>query len=332
MSSTAPQSSSSRRSRDASRRAGRSAGGSFIASGSSNTTLPQQRARTSPRAAVASSSTAVRLLKGAVLVAVAVGSAVGVVKVRACVERSSDIAIHNINVTGVAADSPRANEIRAYAELDDGVPFFAVDPDVVAARVARHPYVASVDVRRVPPDSLEIAVTERVARAAVRFVDGLYLVDDEGTVMKRARPGDALDLPVLSLLTTTTATTTAGDDATTEPGATASEPAATTSSVPTRIADALNVVRAAEHTGLLERVSEVVELPGVGFELVLDDGARARIGSDLFEPKLRRLQATEAQLRASGRRFSFMYLDDARHPERVAVRLRPATETTRTGG
>ena len=269
------------------------------------------------------------MLKGAVLVAVAVGSAVGVVKVRALVERSGEIAIHNVNVTGVAADSPRANEIRAYAEVDDGVPFFAVDPEVVAARVARHPFVASVDVRRVPPDSVEIAVTERVARAAVRFGDGIYLIDDDGAVMKRARPGDALDLPLLSLLSAGDDTTNVTSDVTKNDGDDSNVPA---TAMPTRMPDALSVVRAAERAGLLERVSEVVELPAVGFELVLDDGARARVGNDLFEAKLRRLRATEAQLRASGRRFSFMYLDDARHPERVAVRLRPATETTRTGG
>jgi cell division protein FtsQ len=321
MSSTAPQPASSRRHRDASRRTTRPAAAvSVIGSSASNSSMPQQRARTSPRGA-ASSSSPVRMLKGAALVAVAIGSAVGVVKVRALVESSRDIAIHNVNVVGVPVDSPRADEIRAYAQIEDGVPFFAVDPDVVAERVARHPFVASVDVRRVPPDSLEILVTERAARAAARFADGLYLVDEDGTVMKRARPGDALDLPVLSLVQH------AGVDAEQD---TSSDAASTP--VPARIADALNVVRAAERAGLLDRVSEIIELPSVGFDVVLDDGARARIGNDLFEPKLRRLVATEAQLRASGRRFSFMYLDDARHPERVAVRLRPATETAPTGG
>ena len=42
--------------------------------------------------------------------------------------------------------------------------------------------------------------------------------------------------------------------------------------------------------------------------------------------------ATEDRLKAHGRGFSFMWLDDARHPERVAVRLRPTTETSSGGG
>jgi cell division septal protein FtsQ len=331
MSSTAPQPASPRRGREPSRRAGRSpaAGGSVVASATSNTTLPQQRARTSPRIAAPSSSMPLRIVKGVVLVAAAVGAAVGVVQLRAYAERSNDIAIHNVNVTGLAADSPRANEIRAYAEIDDGVPFFAVDPDVVAARVARHPFVASVDVRRVLPDTLEIAVTERAARAAVRLDDGLFLVDDDGTVMKRARPGDALDLPLVTLLPATTDDAVDAVDGASADDATKDT---TTTTLSTRVADALGLLRAAAQAGLSDRVSEVIELPAVGFEIVLDDGARARIGNDLFEMKLRRLVATEAQLRASGRRFSFMYLDDARHPERVAVRLRPATETTPAGG
>jgi cell division protein FtsQ len=294
----------------------------------SATSLPTQRAKTSSRVTVPSAWTPMRIVKGVVLVAVAVGSAVGVVQVRAVVERSSDIAIRNVNVVGLAGDAPRAAEIRAYAEVDDGVPFFAVDPDVVAARVARHPFVASVDVRRVPPDTLEIAVTERVARAAVRLDDGVFLVDDNGEVMKRARPGDALDLPLFSLQ----APTVDGGAHDGDPNADDGLGPSRSPQVSPRIVDALGVVRAAEQAGLLSRLSEVIELPAVGFELVLDDGARARVGNDLFEPKLRRLLATEAQLRASGRRFSFMYLDDARHPERVSVRLRPATETTPTGG
>ena len=112
------------------------------------------------------------------------------------------------------------------------------------------------------------------------------------------------------------------------PGAAQPAPGA----LPARLSEALALLRAAESAGLAARVSEVVELPAVGFELILDDGARARVGNEQFDEKLRRLQATQARLRASGRQFSFIWLDDARHPERVAVRLRTATETTPSGG
>jgi cell division protein FtsQ len=301
-----------------------------IIAGASSTTIPAQRARFSARFALGDGPwTPARIARGAALALVAVGCAAGVVQVRSFVERSPDIAIHAVSVTGLPAESPRAAEILAYADVPAGVPFFAVDPAVVAARVARHPYVGSVDVVRVPPDRLEIRVVERSAEATLRVDEDLYLVDADGDVMKRLRPDDLVDVPLLSLLPTST------DDVVARPAggrADPADPVATQDRVPPRLLDALGLLRAAESVGFVDRISEVVERPAVGFELVLDDGARVRLGNDLFETKLRRLRATEEKLRANGRRFSFMYLDDARHPERVAVRLRPVTETSPAGG
>ncbi|MBM4281497.1 MAG: FtsQ-type POTRA domain-containing protein [Deltaproteobacteria bacterium] len=291
--------------------------------------IPAQRARTSPRFALPGALTRdvrwtpLRIAKAVALLAVGVGSAMGVVQVRAFVERSPDLAIHDIVVTGLHADDPRAAEVLAYAAVEQGTPLFAVDPDVVAARVTRHPYVATATVTRTALDRVEIAVVERTPVASLRLSDGVFLVDEDGVLMKRARPGDAVDAPLLSLLP--------AKPAVVEPDA-AALTTTTPATLPPRLIEALQVIRAAEAVGLSDRVSEVIELPTVGFELMLEDGARARLGNDLFETKLRRLLATEEKLRAQGRRFSFMYLDDARHPERVAVRLRPATETTRAGG
>jgi cell division protein FtsQ len=307
------------------RRSGRL--GSSIVLPASSTTIPTQRARSMPRLSLPRAPwTPRRVARAAVLVVVAAGCAVGVVKVRTVVEASPDILIRSVNVAGVAADSPRAAEILAYAGVAENAPFFAVEPEVVAARVARHPWIKTADVSRVPPDRLEIVVHERTALAVLRMDDGVYVVDDDGEIIKRARPDDALDLPLISLLPSGTAEmpSVANDD---EQGSGRRRAA-----VSPRLMDALTLVRAVAGRNLGDRLSEVVELPAVGFELVLDDGARVRLGNDLFETKLRRLQATEEELRARGRRFSFMYLDDARHPERVAVRLRPATETTPAGG
>jgi cell division protein FtsQ len=298
------------------------------------------RPATSPRVVVDRSAPAtlaqraLRVLKATTLIGVAVGSAAAVVHVRSLVEASDVIVVQEIRVSG--SSEARIEELRAYADVPPGTPLLAVDPEVVAARVARHPWVARAEVRRALPDALEIAVVERTARALLRVGDGLYLVDEHGEVMKRVRPGDAVDHPLLTLLPAVgsgalegavdgvggdvpAGDVTAGDGAATAP-------------LPPRLGDALAVIAAADAAGVADRVSEMLELPAVGFELVLDDGARARVGNDLFEDKLRRLVATEERLRHSGRRFSFMYLDDARHPERVAVRLRPVTETSPTGG
>ncbi len=281
------------------------------------TTTPPRRsdARGAPTLPKGPSSQAARFAKAALLAGVAAASAFGVVKVKSVVEHSDVLPLRTISVVGVAADSARAAEVKAWTELDvssstgdgsdgnPGVPFFGIDTDAIAARVEQHPFIGDAHVRRLPPDTLEITVTERSPRAAVRTEDGVYLVDENGEVMKRARPGDALDIPVLSLLEVT------------------------------KNAPALALVRALEVAQLLSRASEVVEHPAsLGFDVVFDDGARVRVGSGDFDQKLARLVKTERELAAHGRSFSFMWLDDARHPERVAVRLRPPTETSAGGG
>lgn len=270
-------------------------------------TAPPRRMPTQPRMQMppANPSSSSRWLKAALLVGVAGASAFGVVKVASIVEHSEELPLRTVAVAGVAADSPRAAEVKAWAELEEGTPWFGIDTAAVEARIEQHPFIREATVRRVPPDALEITVEERVARAAVRGAGddgGLYLVDEDGEVMKRARPGDALDLPVVSLLDIS------------------------------KSAGALSLLRAVDGAGLMARVSEVNELAATGFELVFVDGARARVGVSDFDKKLTRLKATEEQLHAHGRDFSFMWLDDARHPERVAVRLRATTETSSRGG
>ncbi|MDP2344919.1 MAG: cell division protein FtsQ/DivIB [Deltaproteobacteria bacterium] len=276
-------------------------------------TAPPRRVATQPRLAALPRPGVGRALKGALLVGVAAASAFGVVTIADVVERSPSLPLHNVSVVaaggGVLA-SARDSEVKAYAELVEGVPFFGIDTDEVKARVERHPFIREALVRRLPPDTIEIVVQERVARAVVSTPQGMYLLDDDGEVMKRARPGDDVDVPVLSGFVS----------------------AASSDLEPSKLGGALALLRAIDKAGIGARVSEIVALPATGFELVLVDGARVRVGDTDFDARLQRLGATEQRLAASGRHFSFMWLDDARHPERVAVRLRSTTETSSTGG
>jgi cell division septal protein FtsQ len=266
---------------------------------------PPRRVATQPRFEPAS-STATSSKKGwraLLLASVAGASAFGVVKVKDLVEHSDALPVRTVSVTGVDPASARAAEVKAWAELVPGEPFFGVDTDAVAARVEEHPFVRSAEVRRLPPDTIEIAIEERATRAVVRAEDGgLYLLDADGALMKRARPSDALDVPVLSLRDLK------------------------------QTKRALSLLEALERRGLLGQVSELVEHAAVGFDVVFDDGALVRIGDTDFDSKLARYAAVVGQLRGSGSAVSFMWLDDARHPERVAVRLRPSTETSTGGG
>lgn len=87
-------------------------------------------------------------------------------------------------------------QIRHLADLDAGAPLVALDLDAAAAGVARHPWVASAQVRRVFPDTVVVQVREREP-VAILQLDGLFLVDAEGTPFTRATGAD-LDLPLLT--------------------------------------------------------------------------------------------------------------------------------------
>jgi cell division septal protein FtsQ len=70
----------------------------------------------------------------------------------------------------------------------------------------------------------------------------------------------------------------------------------------------------------------------VGFELVLEDGARVRIGRNDWNDKLARLTEVLRRLEEAGRRASHINIDDDRRPERAAVRLRTEAEMRPAGG
>ncbi len=279
-------------------------------------TAPPRRIQTQPRLARRPAppppSMLVRSLKAVLLVAVAGGSALGVVKVKDLVEGSDALPLGSVVVVARSGQlsAQRELEVKAYAELSEGEPFFGIDTDAVEERIERHPFVREAVVRRLPPDTIEIDVQERTARLALSTPQGLYLLDEDGDVMKRARPGDDVDVPVLSGVVLD----------------------ASSDAESAKLSRALGLVGAVAKAGLGARLSEIVGLPATGFELVFVDGARVRVGDNDFDAKLQRLLATEQRLAAHGRHFSFMWLDDARHPERVAVRLRSSTETSSTGG
>jgi len=287
--------------------------------------LPPRRAPTLARGGVAVGQPPVdpplkRALKGALLVGVAAGSAFGVVRIADAVENSARLPLRTVAVSALVdgeneappLSEERAGEVRAYADLKEGEPWLAIDLNEVSARVERHPYVREARVERRPPDALAIHVALRAPAAVLRKADALYFIDADGDVMKQLRPGEHVDAPVITLVDS-------NDDDAALPG----------------LSTATAIIAAAEAAGLGPRISEVVGVAGGGFDVVIDasgGAARVRLGETDFPAKLRRLASVEQRLKEKGQSFSFMWLDDAQRPERVAVRLRPSTETSATGG
>ena len=256
-----------------------------------------------------------RAVRGAGLLGLAALSAIAVVKIANLIERSDLLPIKSVTVHG--AEGARADEVLAYASLPEGTPLLSLQAADVAARVAQHPFVARAAVRRVPPDAVVIDVELREPVATLSAGE-LYLVDALGNIMKGARPGDGLDLPVITGVEATELVDASGRASDVVLGALLR----------------LTAHARAGHPG--GALAEVAVVPGAGYELVFEDGLRVRVGDDDTEAavidKLGRLDAVLRKLASAGVSASFIHLDDDRRPERVAVRLRPVAETPPVGG
>lgn len=256
-----------------------------------------------------------RAVRGAGLLGLAALSAIAVVKIANLIEGSDVLPIKNVTVQG--AEGARADEVLAYAALPSGTPLLSVQTQDIAERVLQHPFIASAAVRRVPPDAVVIDVVLRSPVAALSAGE-LYLVDGEGHVMKSARPGDGLDLPVITGL---------------EAGALLGANGEAADAVRGALLRLDAHARAGRPGGA---IAEVAVLPGSRYELVFEDGLRVNVGDDATEAslvdKLGRLDAVLRRLASAGVNASFIHLDDDRRPERAAVRLRPAAETLPVGG
>jgi cell division protein FtsQ len=90
------------------------------------------------------------------------------------------LAVHTVQVDGTTTLSD-ASVVQA-AGIRDGTPLARVDTAGAAARVARLPQVADVDVTRGWPDTVVVTVTERVAVAVVERDGTRHLVDAEGVL------------------------------------------------------------------------------------------------------------------------------------------------------
>jgi len=210
--------------------------------------------------------------------------------------------IHEVRFEGLARTS--AQELLELSPVQRGDHLLSCDTDLVEAALRRHPWVSSVEVRRTLPPALEVRVVERRAAALVDLA-GLYLVDSDGEVFKRALPGDGLDLPVI--------TGVARDDwierrAEVEP----------------LLKAALALLDRWAERGLDRRtpVSEIHIDAEYGTTLWAGpDGLEVRLGHGALPEKLARLERVLTAVEADGQRAEVLHLENRRRPDWVAVRL-----------
>jgi cell division protein FtsQ len=163
----------------------------------------------------------------------------------------------------------RRDELLALAGVAEGDRLLTIDPDAVAARVARHPWIAAAKVSRHLPSTLRIELHERRA-VATAAMEGLYLIDDSGRPFKRARMDEADGLPVFTGI---------GRD----PFAKQPEAGAAA------FREAMSLVNEYRSRPNRPALSEVNIDPRFGFSLVLlDGGAEIRLGRGEISKKLAR--------------------------------------------
>jgi cell division septal protein FtsQ len=114
---------------------------------------------------------------------------------RAFVFDSSYFNVREIQVRG--GNKVGGSEIVAMAGLRHGMNLWKVQPDLIEKKIAKHPWVKRVLVRREFPRRVVIEVEERKPRAIVA-TGRLYYVDGDGLMFKEVAEGENVDFPLLT--------------------------------------------------------------------------------------------------------------------------------------
>lgn len=107
----------------------------------------------------------------------------------------SYFAVQEIKVRG--GEKVGGSEIVAMAGMTQGMNIWKIDPEIIERKVAKHPWVKRVLVRRELPRRVVIEVEEREAKGIV-VLGRLYYVDPEGFVFKEVEEGENADFPLLT--------------------------------------------------------------------------------------------------------------------------------------
>jgi cell division protein FtsQ len=89
------------------------------------------------------------------------------------------------------------NEIVTMAGLKHGMNIWRIEPATIERKVAKHPWVRRVLVRREFPRRVVIEIEERIPRAIVAM-GKLYYVDSDGVVFTEIGAGESVQFPLLT--------------------------------------------------------------------------------------------------------------------------------------
>lgn len=200
--------------------------------------------------------------------AIIVSSVYGGLKVYKVVLTSPQLEIKSITVAGNQRVS--AADVLDVSGLEEGQNIMAIDTSEAAELIEAHPWVKRVAISRTLPDKVNIDISEEAAVVLISL-DGLYVVNAEGSIFKRYSPGDGLDLMVITGL----------EDQDIE------DPAYRLDG---GVLELIELLRGREGVGLKD-ISEVNVDSKLGYTLyTMNDGVRLDMGSGDMEGKFKALE------------------------------------------
>lgn len=241
--------------------------------------------------------------------AVLLGGAAGFYKLRPSAEawlHSHHVfAIRALRVTGQQHIAEQ--EVIRFLALTPEDDLLSIKLDAMHEALMRHPWIASAQIRRVFPSTLEVHIREHRPRAIV-VLGGFYLVDEKGEIFSRVMPMEKPNLPIITGLTRTLFEENNPE-------------------WQRLLAMANGFADIAAEESLA--TGEIQVDPAIGIIAHLPGGgAQAFFGFDHFREKTHKLKNVLALLKKGNKSPAAIYLTHTRHPERVVVRTKsPGTNT-----
>ena len=216
---------------------------------------------------------------------------------------SEAFAIREISFQGLSHATEQ--DLLHRSGLKPGDNLFRADLAKAGRAMQANPWVASARLARRLPGQVVATVVEHRPAALVQL-GGLYLLDDEGRLFKKAAPEDKVDLPIVTGLS--------------RDGWADRKP-----ELQLRLFGALHLLDTWQAAGnALAAVSEVRLDEDGGYTLFAHDGTavqEVRLGSTDISLKLQRLAQVRAALARRGERASRIDLDNPARPDQAAATL-----------
>ncbi len=211
--------------------------------------------------------------------------------------KSDYFAVRKVSISGL--EKIDREEILALTGLNVPSNILTFEAEEAKNIIAALPWVESVTIERVMPDTIEIAVKEYHPEVVVNL-GALYYMDEKGRPFKMLEPGENPDLPIVSGF---------GEDELLNPGL----------STKAAIEETFWLIRALARRNdefKMDNVSEVHYDAAAGFTIFTrQDSLQIKVGFGAYEEKFRRLGRVMAYMKLHGQSERLSYINIENNPK-----------------